>query len=301
MIDARARSEDVLGEAKAAAGEPRPAETEGFLEELVDWLARVRLLDGVPFSYVVPHEAMLPLESIRFFYLNRGFLDAAVDGALSVAGATTRDHAYLTSVHQELVEAVDEAERNLWSKRLGVELHAGVAETVTGFLLRSRLVAGWPGLSVRAFRAVQGGEESVQLLRMERLAPGVLLVLMDGVPDRLELEEPRGGLQFGVDTKVGSPNKRTVTIRHPVTGADGATVDVPFRAGAPGVVDMIGLRDRLLASDQGELGPTLSPAELGLQVLQYPTRQEFRDTGPAPDVFRPNVDLSHVEKSQGGA
>jgi hypothetical protein len=300
MIDPTARSEDVLGEAKAAAGAPRPAETEEFPEELVDWLARIRLLDGVPFAYVVPHEAMLPRESIRFFYLNRGYLDAAVDGALSVAGATTRGHAYLTSVHAELVEAVDVAERNLWSKRLGVTLHEGAAETVTGFLLRSRLVSGWPGLAVRAFRTVEGADEDVQLLRMERLAPAVLLVLLDGVPDRLEIEEPRGGAQFGVDTKVGNANKRTVTIRHPVTGAEGATVDVPFRPGAPGVVDMIALRDRLLANDQGELGPTLSPAELGLQLLQYPTRQEFRDTGPAPEVFQPNVDLSHVEASQGG-
>ena len=33
---------------------------------------------------------------------------------------------------------------------------------------------------------------------MERLAPAVLLVLFDGVPAVVHIEEPRQGIQFGV-------------------------------------------------------------------------------------------------------
>lgn len=39
--------------------------------ELRGWLARLRLLQGVPFSYLVADAQLLPRESIRFFYLDR--------------------------------------------------------------------------------------------------------------------------------------------------------------------------------------------------------------------------------------
>ena len=301
MIDAQATSDAAIATSVAAAQDPRPAETETFQQELVEWLARIRLLQGTPFSYVVPHATMLPQESVRFFYLNRDWTDAATDGALSVGAGTTRDHAYLESVHAELVAAIDVAERQLWSQRVGVELEAGAAEVVTGMLVRSRAVSGWPGMSVRAHRTVDGTQQPVRLLRVERLAPAVLLVLFDGVPARVELEEPRAGAQFGVDTKTGSPAKRTVTIRHPDTGAEGAVVDVPFRAGSPGVLDVIALRQALLAKGPNELGTELSAAELGLQLLQYPTRQPFTDTGSAPDVLQVDSELlAVIEASQGG-
>ena len=52
--------------------------------ELRRFLGRLRLLHGVPFSYLVPDAELLPLESIRFFYLDRAWTDALVQGALSV-------------------------------------------------------------------------------------------------------------------------------------------------------------------------------------------------------------------------
>ena len=52
--------------------------------ELRRFLARLRLLHGVPFSYLVPDAELLPVESIRFFYLDRAWTDALVQGALSV-------------------------------------------------------------------------------------------------------------------------------------------------------------------------------------------------------------------------
>ena len=51
--------------------------------ELRAFLARLRLLDGVPFSYLVDDSELLPTESIRFFYLDRAWTDALVQGALT--------------------------------------------------------------------------------------------------------------------------------------------------------------------------------------------------------------------------
>ena len=85
---------------------------------------------------------------------------------------------------------------------------AGAGGTVSGFLLRSRAVSGWPGLHVRAYRDELGQADDatipesdpgrLKVLRMERLAPAVLLVLFDGVPAVVHIEEPRQGIQFGV-------------------------------------------------------------------------------------------------------
>ena len=46
--------------------------------ELRKFLARLRLLHGVPFSYLVPDANLLPPESIRFFYIDRAWTDALV-------------------------------------------------------------------------------------------------------------------------------------------------------------------------------------------------------------------------------
>ena len=59
-------------------------------DSVVAWLTRLRLLEGVPFSYIVSSEEMLPNESIRFFHMDRNWLDALVDGALSTGILDTR-------------------------------------------------------------------------------------------------------------------------------------------------------------------------------------------------------------------
>ena len=59
------------------------------------WLARLRLLENVPFAYFVPDALLLPPESIRFFYLDRAWTDALILGALSVGTVSSADRAQL--------------------------------------------------------------------------------------------------------------------------------------------------------------------------------------------------------------
>lgn len=184
------------------------------------WLARLRLLSGVPFGHLVADAALLPPESIRFFYVDRDWTDALVQGALSVGTVTTADRAALTRLYGVVRDEVDEAERlvRLPGVEAGAAVPVGPAGTLSGFLLRSRMVSGWPGLHVRGYGvdnlslAVpipddQVGEEHdvplrrLGLLRLERLAPAVLLAVFDGVPSVVHIEEPRAGIQFGVEEK----------------------------------------------------------------------------------------------------
>ena len=297
-LKTKAASQYALGLVRRAIRRP-PTDDDGLPDAVVDWLARLRLLSNVPFAYLVPDHRLLPTESIRFFYVNRNWTDAAVDGALSVGAVTSRDCAQLQTLHAELRAAVDRYERRVWAADAGTTAREGPAEVLTGFLLRSRAVSGWPGLHVRATR----DGRALQLLRMERLAPAVLLVLLDGVPDRVVIEEPRAGVQFGVDSAApgGPPGSRSIVVRTPSTGqpAGLAPLTVPFRAGAPGVVHVAELAGQLQLTNL--FGPTVGAGELAIQLLQFPYRQGFGEPAPGGigQVFHVTLSMAVVRDSVG--
>jgi hypothetical protein len=68
--------------------------------ELRQWLARLRLLEGVPFAYLAADSELLPQESIRFFYLDRAWTDALIEGALSVGTVNSADRAQLAACNR---------------------------------------------------------------------------------------------------------------------------------------------------------------------------------------------------------
>ena len=81
--------------------------------DLRQWLARLRLLENVPFAYLVPDSLLLPPESIRFFYVDRNWTDALVQGALSVGTVNSSDRAQLEQLHRQIRDELDEEERAL--------------------------------------------------------------------------------------------------------------------------------------------------------------------------------------------
>ncbi|MBK9316485.1 MAG: hypothetical protein IPM55_19910 [Acidobacteria bacterium] len=264
--------------------------------EIRRFLARLRLLHGVPFSYIVPDADLLPIETIRFFYIDRAWTDALVQGVLSVATITTVDRVQLEAVYPHIRNEVDEAERAIRRPKEEARLQ-DKGGTITGFLMRSRLVSGWPNLHVRAYSrdviaddalttAAESHPDRMKVLRMERLAPAVLLVLFDGVPAVVHIEEPRQGIQFGVRIAENDPpNQRRVKVRDNNTGdpkpptdefTAGNSVVVPFRKNAPGVINVTELR-KLLAAKAPNSGGSLEPNEYALQMLRFPYRQVFGD------------------------
>ena len=256
-------------------------------EEVISWLTRLRLLNGVPFAYLVAHERLLPPESIRFFYLDRNWTDTAVDGALSVGTITSRDRAQLHGIYTSLIAQLDDTERHTFQRLIGatrtVPGGEGATEVVTGFLLRSRAVSGWPGIHVDAW--TDGDQDTdVGIMRIERLAPAVLLALFDGIPGYLTITEPRQGIQFGVDVGANATERR-IRIRNDdgtdMTGPFGSPIReaVPFRNGSPGVIHWVELADRI----DDHTGGQVSSAEMGLQMLRFPYEQQFGDAPSDPD------------------
>jgi len=272
--------------------------------ELREWLVRLRLLDGVPFAYLVADTELLPQESIRWFYVDRRWTDALVQGALAVGTVNSDDRTQLTNQYPQVRAELDNEERN-FRRSVGSKRYAGESGPISGFLLRSRAVSGWPALHVRAFSIDPGpvGDDAripedqpgrMRILRLERLAPAVLLCLFDGVPKVVHLEEPRQGVQFGFDATGEDDNvKATLRPRDATTFEylPGAPIDVPFRAGASGVVDIQRLERRLKDRVGSGAADGLDSSEYALQLVRFPFRQVFGDPDPTSVqvVFKPTV------------
>lgn len=274
-------------------------------QELRSWLVRLRLLEGVPFANLVADTELLPPESIRWFYLDRRWTDALVQGALSVGTVNTDDRTHLMAQYPAIRDELDQEERN-YRRLPGTPRFGGSVQAVSGFVLRSQAVSGWPGLHVRAF--TEDPEESddasypdddprrMRLLRLERLAPAVLFCMFDGIPEVVHVEEPRQGVQFGFDlTQVGSSSRAQLQPRDRTTFHDLPVpkIDVPFRAGtgSSGVVDIEALQKSLAKLPATGAGDGLDSAEYALQLIRFPYRQVFGDPESVPiaQVFQASI------------
>jgi hypothetical protein len=163
--------------------------------EVAAWLARLKALMGVPFAYLVPDEEMLPPESLRFFQVDQNWLYCLIDGAYSVARVTTDDVAHDHAVAPHLHAATN----HLVARRLagGNGLPKKILQ-ITGFLLRSGVVSGWPGMKVQCQDA-EGKVLSDPALRIECIAPDILLCLVSGVIAKVIFQLPPESLQMGID------------------------------------------------------------------------------------------------------
>jgi len=271
------------------------------------WLAALRLLSSVPFQHIVADERLLPQESARCFYVDRAWTDALVQGALAVGAVTDADRALLQQLYPAIRGDLDEAERLV--RVTGGEGEVGSADALTGMLLRSRAVSGWPGIHVNAYRSDvsdtsgQNDPSRLHLMRLEQLAPSVLLAIFDGVPEVVHVDEPRHGIQFGVDETGGSGPGNwsyTLTVRRNVAANGDMTesttpsdqLSVPFRANAPGVLDMSALQQAIV----GRVGGDETASEFALQMIRLPYRQvygpeEAEDFGT---LFTPTVSFVDI-------
>lgn len=218
---------------------------------IVDWLAQLRLLKGVPFPHLVPDEAMLAPETVRFFHLDLNWIDCLTDGAYSVGRFTTGD-----SLHDgDQADAVQSAA-------------SGPQKEVSGLLLRSKAVTFWPGMEIEA-RAQTG--EAVQVLRFEPLSPTLLIALFEGIAEEIDLHEPPEAIHFGVDVHIlgGTVDK---TLR-------GAAAVVPVRFRPGGSVLLI---DELAARIGAALGPgPFTAAEFAREMVEGVGKVTFKRAGAA--------------------
>ena len=222
-------------------------------EDISTWFKSLRRLEGVPFNYLVPDERMLPPESIRFFRVDASWIDCLADGAFSIGRVATSDH---------------NADKSLGQGSPAV----GFAPLLTGILLRSEVVSGWPGLVVDGF-SDKDGKDDHRLInwRMDRLAPGVLLCLFAGAHEvaRVDMYQKPETLHFGFST-----DKPELGLYKKLRNRDGVIQDTTAD-----------LRNHWRSAQQRtikivDFGKTLShpltSADFGLQMVESENKVIFR-------------------------
>lgn len=191
-------------------------EGESGLEVLADFLSELYLLMHIPFGHLVPHPDLLPAESVRFFHIDANWLDAALEGALSIGVESSKDLTYQKLMKDSIRAAVAKATKQKRQLLAGtgdgllrVDGQATVDPTrMTGMLLRSALVSGWRGLEVHAYTAISPTQSNparpnldtwIQPLRIDSLSNNVLLCIWGDVPAVVTIDEPHEGVAFGFE------------------------------------------------------------------------------------------------------
>ncbi|WGW02909.1 hypothetical protein [Tropicibacter oceani] len=171
------------------------------------FLARSVLLYGVPFSYLVPDERMLPPESIRWFHIDPGWIATLAQGATSVGRPTPKDSEIDTYLrYNALTHALSGAAGLRAAPADAGEPTVKQADwPLTGFLMRSEVVAGWQGVEMHAMD--KAGAELAPL-RIDRLSPGIMLCIFNGVVDVLTVKQPPEGMHFGLSPDAGGGYRR---------------------------------------------------------------------------------------------
>jgi len=279
-------------------------------QAIIKWLATLSLVYGVPFVNLVPDERMLPVESIRFFYVDPNWIDSMLDGAMSIVTHGTRDEALQLNYTPNYRGGADqkriEVRPALFNQKPPAD--AAVGATMTGFLVRSQVVAGWPGLEVKAYRSedLKPENEIKPLLRINRLAPDVLLVLIPLIPVVIHISEPAEGLRFGVSAKTARGDQDGTPAADPdsaylaaprglglavegkvhrqageqITQDEQMWAQVPLRPGGERILNVARLQDNLCQKLQAAraLGPdaaNLTPAQFAIQMVRAADRQVY--------------------------
>jgi hypothetical protein len=302
---------DVLHARLTAPAQDSALQPAGDLPPYMEsFLAHIRMLVGVPFEYLVPDQRLLPPESVRFFYLDRSWTDRLVDGAVAVGKIGSREQAHHHAHGQTVSQILDLSERMVRSlqrradfetAKSAADADARPAEVVTGFILRSSAVKNWPHMDVRAYDTAIGepyesadpavAAHQLKTLRIEVIAPSVLIALFEREPQMVILEEPHHGVQFGLRR---SGSGLAVTLRdgtgHQIrVGNSPVPVAVPTRSRHNDVVRVAALRDALQAqraAHHSAVDQTGSGA-FAISLLDPPWRQHFEGTEDHADTGAP--------------
>lgn len=137
------------------------------------WILDRMYLVNVPAHYLISDPTHLPPESLRFFHIDANWVDAMIDGALSIANHMQCYDSKIRTVIKEMVNSYLETSHQ--SKELLPQI------PTYGFLLRSDICSQFPHLVVEV---EMPGHPGAPLLYHKNLDKGVMLCLFDRVPSK---------------------------------------------------------------------------------------------------------------------
>ncbi|KAM0433809.1 hypothetical protein ACHAQK_009031 [Fusarium lateritium] len=174
---------------------------------VLSWIVDRMFLDRVPAHYLISDPSHLPPEALRFFYIDPNWVDAMVDGALSLANhmGQDMDRAAIKWGINRFLEYIPPQQTH----------HAQIP--TYGFYLRSDLVTMYPDLRVTTVGEATG---RAPLLSHDIVADGVMLGLLDCIPgkdlEQLIFTQPPHQQRFAAGPFLGG-DKLELSIRKQYT------------------------------------------------------------------------------------
>lgn len=161
--------------------------------KLGEWLDGIRLLKHLPFNYLLPDEGLLPKESLRFFQVDEKWIEVLLDGIFSIGRVPYKD-------------------------KSNVDSNSNPIPNLSGVLLRSDVVSGWPDLKVDGYATIPKGNPDgnldpsrLSLLRMEKITDTILLCIFDGKVETVDIHLKPEAVHFGFNRPI--PNDKNVVCR----------------------------------------------------------------------------------------
>jgi hypothetical protein len=165
------------------------------------WIVDKMYLYNIPAHYLIPDPSYLSKESIRFFYVDPNWIDALIDGALSVGN-------HLESKDDTARQAFKFQLNRYFSNPMDDAHPFNPQIPIYGFLLRSGVVQAYPNLEVHApwhpdpnapwaelVTPEVPKDPRIQVLRQDLLDKDIMFCLFDRQP--------------------GSPNFKSIVIAQP--------------------------------------------------------------------------------------
>jgi hypothetical protein len=247
--------------------------------------------------------------ALRFFWIDPAWMECLLDGALSVGPDADREFLltkamrgnYMAEAFQK--EQVERLKKQLSGSYTPAEFKTEMLERVkakginikgddineiaaptnaqdnwryTGFLLRSSLISGWRGLEIEVKgrdAATDTPVRTLQLVRMEKIAPDTLFCLCEGIISSIVIIQPPENLHFGFsgDSDTQHFTKELSGVSKGTQGPP-VTIDVPLRGDAKKrVVRISGLIDNMNKA----LSLTSNSAGMAMEMIAQPIRNEI--------------------------
>lgn len=213
-----------------------------------DFFDSLQQLKNVPLTHLIPDAAMLPMEALRIFYIDPSWITYMTDGANSIGRNSTKDQ-----LHDEVI--------------FDYVITDGTPVRM-GFLLRSDIISGWPGLLAFCFQ----NNNNVDILRWEQLNDSTMICIAAGEFNKIILEQPNESIHFGFDTDL-STSRKMLQLKSLVPSRFGNDIpqktDIIFRNQSAGVVDIAATADKIsdILSSEKEASPYFSSLEFAVQMI----------------------------------
>lgn len=233
------------------------------------WFTRLNLLEQVPFRYLVPDERMLPHETMRFFHIDPIWMECLLDGAYSIGRVSTHDRQR------------DIDHKNAVSDHPATNSYG----TVSGFLLRSAVVSGFPHLLVDGYSQVITSTDAAEfepdsgklpLIRFERLSKNVLLCLFDGDVQTVDIHQKAEAIHFGIDRPDALHSVYYKKLKNTDGTASSQIVNpIPWKHHNNKVINMNTMANNITSAITFPTTPAFSSAQFAMEMIEGAEKVRF--------------------------